>query len=142
MLKELLNNHIYIQRSASSWEDAIRVAAAPLEAEGVINQDYVEAMIKNVIVNGSYIVIVPGFAMPHARPEEGALKNGLSFLKLDEPVKFPEDKEVKILIVLSAVNSELHLDLMGELADVLMDEEILNQLFEVTSPEAVLEILG
>lgn len=141
MLREFLKERIMLKDSVADWKEAIRMAAKPLLEEGAIEERYLTAMIQNVIVNGSYIVIIPGFAMPHARPETGVLKNGLSFLGLKEPVLFPEEKEVRIMIVLAACDSEWHLDLMGELSEVLMDDEIMEQLFQANTKEAVLNIL-
>ena len=40
-------------------------------------------MINNVKEIGSYIVIAPKVAIPHARPEDGTNKLGISFLKLE-----------------------------------------------------------
>ena len=50
-------------------------------------------MIKNVIENGTYIIILPGLAIPHTRPEHGAIKTGASVLKINEGVLFPDNKE-------------------------------------------------
>jgi PTS system mannitol-specific IIA component/PTS system ascorbate-specific IIA component len=141
MLGAFLKEHITLKDCVTDWKEAIGIAAQPLLEEGAIQESYLAAMIQNVIVNGSYIVIVPGFAMPHARPEMGVLKNGLSFLGLKEPVLFPEEKEVRIMIVLAACDAEWHLDLMGELSEVLMDDGVMEQLFHADSKEAVLNIL-
>lgn len=141
MLIDYLKERITIIDAAASWEEAIAIAAKPLIEEQAITEDYIKAMVQNVINNGSYIVIVPGFAMPHARPETGVLKNGLAFLKLKKPVIFPDEKEVRVMIVLAACDPEWHLDLMGELSEILMEDEILNQLFEANNKETVLKIL-
>jgi len=140
MLKDFLKERITVIDTAATWQEAIEIAARPLLEEQAINESYLAAMIQNVIDNGSYIVIVPGFAMPHARPEAGVLENGLSFLKLQKPVLFPDGKEVRVMIVLAACDSEWHLDLMGELSEILMEDEIMNQLFDADSKEAVLNI--
>lgn len=141
MLKEIIKNKVMVEKEVKSWEDGIRLAAKPLLEEGYIEERYIDAMIENVIVNGSYIVILPDLAIPHARPETGALKTGISVLKLEKSVKFPEDKDVKLMFVLSATDSDTHLDVISELTEIFMDEDIMEDLFKSNSKEEILEII-
>lgn len=141
MLKEMLKDNISFVKEVESWEEAVKVASKPLLEQGYITENYINAMINNVIQNGSYIVIVPKFALPHARPEEGTIKTGLSFLKLEQAVMFPENKEVELLIVLAANDPDTHVELLSELTDVFIDEEKLNALFSCKSKKEVMECL-
>lgn len=100
MLNELIKDRIYFKDEVNGWEEAIKIAAGPLLEENFIKPEYVDAMIENVHTNGAYMIVVPGFAMPHARPECGAIKTGMSVLHLQQPVEFPDDQEVKVLLVL------------------------------------------
>ena len=92
---------ITIQKRVNDWMDSIVVAAEPLLKAGCITQNYVESMINNVKNNGTYIVIMPNVALPHSRSEEGALKTGISILKLEEAVMYPDDKSVQLVISFS-----------------------------------------
>lgn len=127
MLSEYLENNIYFLDEVSSWEESIKVAAAPLVNKGFITPKYIQDMIDNVNINGPYIVIVPGIAMPHAKNEGGVIKQGISLLKLKKPVSFPEGKEVNILIVLAAEDSTKHLDLISDLSSILIDEDVMSK---------------
>ena len=141
MLIKKLKNHINVIDQLPSWQDAIRTAAQPLLEEKCIKPEYVDAMIRNVMDNGAYIIIIPGFAMPHARPECGALKSGLSLLKLKKPVTFPEGEEVKLFIALAAENEDAHLDVLGELSEILTDDDRMEELFESNDRARILELL-
>lgn len=125
MLSDYLKGNIHFLDEVSSWEESIKVAADPLLKKGFISPKYIQDMIDNVNINGPYIVIVPGIAMPHAKNEGGVIKTGISFLKLKKAVLFPEDKEVNILIVLAAEDSTGHLELIADLSSLLIDEEIM-----------------
>jgi PTS system mannitol-specific IIA component len=127
MLGEYLKNNIYFLDEVSSWEESIKVAADPLLNKGFITPKYIQDMIDNVNINGPYIVIVPGIAMPHARNEGGVIKTGISLLKLKKPVLFPEGNEVNILIVLAAEDSTGHLDLISDLSSILIDEDVMSK---------------
>lgn len=117
---------ITIQKSVKNWMDSIVVAADPLLKAGCITQNYVDAMINNVKTNGTYIVIMPNVALPHSRSEEGALKTGISILKLEQAVLYPDDKAVQLVISFSANDNNQHMELLSMLAGVLMDEAKLN----------------
>jgi PTS system mannitol-specific IIA component/PTS system ascorbate-specific IIA component len=141
MLSSYLVNNTNFLDDISSWEDSIRVAAQPLLDKGNITSQYIEDMINNVNTNGSYVVIVPGIAMPHARNEGGVLKTGVSFLKLKNPVLFPDEKAVQILFVLAAEDNEGHLDLISDLSSMLIDEDIMRKVKEVESEDEIIELI-
>jgi PTS system mannitol-specific IIA component len=141
MLREMLKNNINVVDEVSCWQEAIKVAAAPLKEKGFIKEEYISAMVENVVKNGPYIVIMPGIAMPHSRPEDGVLKTGVSLLKLSKSVKFPEDNNVELIIVLAANDSEMHLQLISGLTNLLMEEESMEKLFLAKSKQEVLECI-
>ncbi|WP_333648455.1 PTS sugar transporter subunit IIA, partial [Lacrimispora sp.] len=110
---------------------------------GLAEECYIQAMLKNVEVNGTYIVISPGIAMPHARPEEGALDIGLSIVTLKNPVVFghPKNDPVKIVVGLCAIDHQSHLKALTELADILMDRNKVEKITNADSAEEILQII-
>lgn len=141
MIIDTVKNRIHIQEQVDSWQDAIKIAAKPLLNDGCIEASYVDAMIKNITQNGSYIVLIPGFALPHARPEKGAKETGVSCLKLNQPVMFPDDMEVKIIMALAARDADTHIDALTELSDLLLDDDKMEQFFKCSTEQEILEIL-
>ncbi|MGP4075906.1 PTS sugar transporter subunit IIA [Halobacillus sp. K22] len=141
MLAEYLEGNIRFLPSVDSWENGIREAADPLLNDGSITQSYVDDMIQNVNTNGPYIVIVPGIAMPHAKNEGSVVKTSVSYLKLEEPVMFPKDKEVHTFFVLAAEDSTGHLDLISDLSTILMEDDIKNKLEEAKSEQEIFDVL-
>ncbi|SES28184.1 PTS sugar transporter subunit IIA [Salipaludibacillus aurantiacus] len=141
MLSNYLENTIELMDSVSSWEESIKIAAQPLLNQGNINESYIEDMISNIHEYGPYIVIVPGVAMPHAQNNGGVNKNGVSLLKLEQPVFYPEDKEVRIVMVLAATDSSGHLDLISDLSSVLADDDVKNSLENADSKNEILSLI-
>lgn len=141
MLSDYLVHNIQFLDRVDSWEDSIKIAADPLLHKGNITPKYIQDMIDNVHKNGPYIVIVPGIAMPHAKNEGGVIKTGISLLKLKNAVLFPEDKEVNILLVLAAEDSEGHLDLISDLSSMLIDEDIMRQFRNATSEDEIINLI-
>ncbi|MFJ7753979.1 PTS sugar transporter subunit IIA [Peribacillus muralis] len=141
MLSKYLKNNIRFLDEVSSWENSIKVAADPLLTKGNITTEYIQDMIDNVKMNGPYIVIVPGIAMPHAKNEGGVIETGISLLKLKRPVLFPDDKEVSLLIVLAAEDSVGHLDLISDLSSILIDEEVMSKFKSSDNEEEIIELM-
>ncbi|MBA4493052.1 PTS sugar transporter subunit IIA [Paenactinomyces guangxiensis] len=141
MLSQYLKNNVHFLNSVPTWEEAIKVAAQPLLDKGNITRKYVQDMIENVNVNGSYMVIVPGIAMPHAKNNGGVLKTGISCLKLKDPVFFPEEKDVNILFVLAAEDTTGHLELISDLSSLLIDEDVMVKFKEASSEAEIIELI-
>lgn len=141
MLEKYLEDHIQIMEKIEDWKDSIRFAAKKMIEKGYINSNYVDAMIQNVIVNGSYIIILPKIAIPHARPETGAFKTSISLLKLNQPVIYPENKEVSLILVLAASDNESHLGLIAELSDLLENSEVINKILNSSHEDEITDLL-
>lgn len=144
MLKEILTTDlIQAKFSAGSRDEAVRESGRLLVERGLADEAYIEAMLKNVEVNGTYIVIAPGIAMPHARPEEGALGIGLSIVTLKEPVVFghPKNDPVKIVVGLCAIDHQSHLKALTELADILMDDKKVEEIINADSQQEIMKII-
>ena len=83
---------------------------ASLLAKNYISENYIQAIKDSTISNGPYYILAPGVAMPHARPECGALKTGMSLTLLKQGVYFPgNDEPIKLLIGLSAADADSHI---------------------------------
>lgn len=141
MLKGAFKNRIQVKESAKDWKEAVNMVMKPLEKQGFIEKRYIESIYENVKKNGDYFIIMPGLALPHSRSECGAIKTGLSFLKLNQPVAFSSGEEVNLLIGLSAVDSSSHLDLLGELTDIIIDEDKMQQINGAKTAEEIRRIL-
>ena len=89
MLKDLVSEKlIKLQIEASDWEDAVRKAAQPLVDDGMVKTSYVDDIVKGVKEMGPYIVLTKHVALPHARPESGALESAIGIATLKTPVEF------------------------------------------------------
>lgn len=134
---------IQLNQQASDWEEAVRLAAAPLVREQKILESYVDDIIKGVREYGPYIVLTRNVALPHARPEAGALEDTIGITTLDTPVAFGnEDNDpVRYLFCLSATDDTKHLQGLVQLADLLEDRTFLSVLYDCTDPEQVMNYL-
>lgn len=137
------NNSILLQQEAKNWEDAVKIATDLLIKSGAIDEQYYNAIIDSTKKYGPYYIIIPGVAMPHARPEDGVRKDSYSLITLKEPVFFPEEKEgVSILIVLAATSSDIHNEFgITQVANLFEDEENVEKIKMAKSVEDILELI-
>ncbi|MCS2166253.1 PTS mannitol transporter subunit IIA [Scandinavium manionii] len=134
---------ISIRNSAESWQQAIDFSMESLLKHRYVNEKYVQEIKESTLNHGPYYILAPGVAMPHARPECGALKTGLSLTLLKQHVGFGEDNEpVKLLIGLSAADSTSHIDAIQALSELLCEEENLSELLAAQSEEQLADILA
>ncbi len=117
-------SNVQILEGASDWKEAVCQSVAPLERDGVVTESYKEAIIENVEQLGPYICIAPHVALPHARPEQGAVKSQIAVTLFRREVDFNrEDAKASLFISLAAADSESHLDALMQITDILQDEE-------------------
>jgi mannitol/fructose-specific phosphotransferase system IIA component (Ntr-type) len=143
MLEDAIDSKsIAIGAEAESWQAAVELCGNLLVATGVAEDRYVRAMIRTVEEMGPYAVIAPGVAIPHARPEDGALGVGLSLVRLREPVEFgsEENDPVDLLFGFATTGSDAHIELMRDLANFMGEQENLEKLREAQTTEDVVEV--
>jgi mannitol/fructose-specific phosphotransferase system IIA component (Ntr-type) len=139
----LTRDMIALRVKVPDWQEAVRAAGKLLVDSGAVEPQYVPAMIRMVEEIGPYIVIAPGIAIPHARPEEGAKQSSLSFVTLDPPVNFGNEHNdpVAIVIAFAAPRKEGHLEALKEVARLLEDSDRVERLKQASSVDEVLEII-
>ncbi|WP_431221667.1 PTS mannitol transporter subunit IIA [Serratia sp. L9] len=134
---------ISIKNSARTWQEAIDICMAPLLRHHVVNENYVQAIKDSTVNNGPYYILVPGVAMPHARPECGALKTGMSLTLLKNDVHFGEDNEpVRLLIGLAASDANSHIDAIQALSELLSEDEHLESLLRAETEKQLADIIS
>ncbi|AWF37789.1 phosphoenolpyruvate-dependent sugar phosphotransferase system, EIIA 2 family protein [Klebsiella oxytoca] len=135
---------ITVDCPAATPEEAIRKAGNALCRAGACSPQYVQAMIASYRELGPYFVIAPGLALPHARPEQGAIKAQISAIRLREPLAFghAENDPVRVVLGLSATSSDAHIHLIQHIVTVLSDENNLHTLMHSDNPEQLYRLLA
>lgn len=127
-----------------NWEDAVIKGGAMMVEKGVSTPEYMTTIVQKCKDNGPYIVIAPGIAMPHARPEEGAIKLGYSIVTLKEGVNFGEEDNdpISLLIYLAAPSVKEHNEeAICQIADLCDDEAAVEKIMQAQSESEIIEVL-
>ena len=145
LLQDLLSeDNVSFHYPAETWEDVIRHGGQLMVDAGFTEPTYTEAMIDVVRDMGPYIVLAPGLAMPHARPEMGAKQVGTALVTLEKPIDFgsPENDPVSVAVFLCAPNKEEHIQLLTDIATLFEDEAFLDAAVNFESIEDVQSFLA
>lgn len=119
MLEELIKkSRIDIVDRVDSWEQAIELSSAPLLSEGIIDQNYIDAMVGAIHEYGPYIVLADEFALPHASNQTGVKEVAISVLVLKEAVDM-KGKPVRIFMTLATIDNQSHLKALSSLVDII-----------------------
>lgn len=137
----LKRENVQILEGVDSWEEAVRVAVAPLVRGGYVEERYIDGIIENTHDMGPYYVLCPDFALLHARPEQGAIRQQLALTLLRRPVRFkPEGPDVRVLVTLAAVDADSHIDAIRRLATLFAEPENITRLAEASTEDEAYEL--
>jgi PTS system mannitol-specific IIA component len=134
---------ITIKDRAADWQQAIDFSMEVLLEKNYVTPDYVAAIKQTTQDTGPYYILAPLVAMPHARPECGAKKTALSLTLLQNPVYFGEHNEpVKLLIGLSAADSDEHIGAIQALSELFCEELEVEALLNANTERQLMGIIA
>ena len=141
--KMLTEETVALGVAVRDWQEAVRAAGKLLVRVGKAEPRYVEGMIRMVQEIGPYIVIAPGVALPHARPEDGVKEACMSLVTLSTPVAFGNEANdpVELVVAFGSPDGKRHIEALAELARLLEDEDALYKLKKATSSRDVLAVV-
>lgn len=141
MLKYFFDNDLinYSEREITDWRDAITESCQLLLDKKIIDQTYIDEIIRCVEEHGPYIVIVPEVAMPHSSEDsKGVFGTAISFTKMKQPIQFEsgeEEKSAILFFTLAAKNGEEHMENIQNLSELLMTDGLIESLVATNSIE-------
>ncbi len=133
--------NIIFGKKAADWKDVIRMAAAPLEEQKLIDPSYCRAMIRLTEEYGPYTTLAPGVILLNARPNDGVNKLCMSMLILDRPVDFGQSLNISIAFVLGASDNHSHLNALFQLSKICEQEEFISGLKKCTRTSEALRAI-
>lgn len=143
-LRELLTaERVATNVHVDSWEDAVRAIGRMMVDTGVVEERYIDGMIHTAKELGPYIVIAPGLALPHSRPEDGVLQPCMALITLDPHIEFgnPDNDPVDLVIAFGAVDNEQHVEALRDMATILSEPGNLEALRAAETKEEILEVM-
>ena len=127
-----------------SWQQGVQLSTESLVADGSVDPDYYEQIVRCIEKYGPYVVFDHYVAMPHSQENaSGVHKTGIGFMRVKEAVSFGKDEDgeeklAKLFFTLAANNPEEHLNNIQQLASLFYNEELLDALMAANTPEDIL----
>ena len=141
----IVEDMIRVQEQASDWKQAIKAGISCLVEAGKVLWVYYDAVVQAVEKNGPYFVIMPGVALPHARPTDGVIKSGFSLVTLKTPVNFgiPENDPIHTLLSFASTGADTEdiERLLGEAVTLFEDVYRLNKIAHAATMQQLHSIL-
>lgn len=134
-------DHITLRESVASFDEAIRLCGAPLLTNGYITPHYIDAAIQHS-KEDSYIAIGEHVAIPHATPEEGVKKVGMSLLKIRNGVPYGEENhQIHLMIMIAAADKKQHIHALMQLMKIASSPSLLPKLTQASSKEYIHKLI-
>lgn len=144
MLEDFITqDNVQIVECVKGWKEAIQLGVQPLREQDFVDEKYVTAIIRNIEKYGSNFIISPYIILPHARPEEGVKKNGISILFVHKPFYIHNrTMPLKLMIILAPVNAKAHLQMLRSISEVLNDEKQMKRMLKSNTVEELLTVFA
>ncbi len=135
----LKSENVRIIDCVKDWREAIDVSTHLLVKQGYITDNYPKRVIQLTEEHGSYYIVGKDIALVHARPEDGVIRQQLAVTVIHKPVAFFDKPEepVRLFVTLCAQDSNSHLEMLQELAEILMDEARVQKCVQMTDAAAL-----
>ena len=140
-LVDLLDKRaIRLAESATDRDEAIRHCGQTLVDVGAVTPAYVDAMLERERSISTYVG--EGVAIPHATlaGKSAVRRDALAVLRFPEGVSWG-DEQVIVCVAIAAVGDG-HVEILSELAQILLDPLRARQLRAATTPDEVLGLLA
>lgn len=122
---------------------ALRAGAQLLVDHGGVEPQYIDAILECLREFGPYVVIAPGLALGHARPDASVHFTCFSLITLTRPVVFgvPDNDPVDVIFSFAAPDKQGHIEALRQMANLCSDEENMQKIRSATRAEEILALL-
>ena len=131
---------IALKQNISRAEEAIELAGSLLARRQICSAEYVNEMLTVYEDFGAAIVIDDGIAMPHARPEKGALQTGFSLVTTATPISFGHDEFDPVSLAIAIADADSHIKMIQLIAS-LIESDIVTFLQQENDVNSVLHFI-
>jgi len=135
--------NIQVNVDAKSWKQAIEIAGNVLVNNGQITKKYIEEIIQSVEEHGPYFVLLPRFALAHAKPSDSVLSNSISLITLKEPVSFGSVNDpVSVILCLACTDKDSHVVSLEKIAGKLVTDNFVEMANSCETAEDLFNLIN
>ena len=120
------------------WTEALELATRPLMKKGIVTDKFLKQIIKESSSMSNYSYFGKNMAIPHTTPDMGVNGNAFGFLISREPVKFPNNADVHIIVPLAVGDTTSHFRAVEQLANIAANPKSMKTLINADSKNEVI----
>ena len=142
MDKSLLSEKtVRVNAAYRTKDEAIRACGELLLSAGLIQPQYIDAMIARDELSTTYVG--NGVAVPHGTEASKpfVVKTGLAVIQVPGGVDFGKGRIARLLIAVAAAGNE-HIELLTDIAQVCVNDEALGRLLTAKTPADLLAAIA
>ncbi|KHD84714.1 BglG family transcription antiterminator [Heyndrickxia ginsengihumi] len=133
---------IVFRDTITSWEEAIKAASEPLLHGGCITEHYIQKMIQQYPAISPHIVLRMNIAIPHASPEDGVNKIGMSLLKINDGILLDDRQRVHVIVVIAAVDKNEHFQALMQLMKLAESSKDIEKIIQMEEKDEVHRLIN
>ncbi|MDR4433777.1 PTS sugar transporter subunit IIA [Bacillus tequilensis] len=140
-MQVLAKQNIKLNQTASSKEEAIKMAGQTLIDNGYVTEDYIGKMFEREETSSTFMGNF--IAIPHGTEEAKSevLHSGISIIQIPDGVEYGEGNTAKVVFGIAGKNNE-HLDILSNIAIICSEEENIERLISAQSEEDLIDIFN
>ena len=119
-----------------SWEDILKKACQPLVEKGIVDKQYVQALISTYAAKPEYIMLRGQLLLPHLDPTMYKQKLAMSLVVVKEGVLY-QGKLIHLIVVMTTPDKTSHLPYLLELRNLAKNTKLIR---EIVQSDTTLEI--
>ena len=129
--------YVQVIEDISNWDEALRIATAPLVKYEIIKEGYVQALLND---NTNLSVIGRNVAIPHIECEGMVEGDAFSLLVLNKPIMF-QGFQIRMIVPLAIKNETQHVRALMELYEIAQNENLISEICDLNGVNAIHERL-
>ncbi|WP_252687419.1 PTS sugar transporter subunit IIA [Bacillus vallismortis] len=140
-MQVLAKENIKLNQTASSKEEAIKLAGQTLIDNGYVTADYIGKMFEREETSSTFMGNF--IAIPHGTEEtkNEVLHSGISIIQIPDGVEYGAGNTAKVVFGIAGKNNE-HLDILSNIAIICSEEENIERLISAKSEEDLIAIFN
>ncbi|MCY8751973.1 PTS sugar transporter subunit IIA [Bacillus inaquosorum] len=140
-MQVLAKENIKLNQTASTKEEAIKLAGQTLIDNGYVTEDYIGKMFEREETSSTFMGNF--IAIPHGTEEakREVLHSGISIIQIPDGVEYGEGNTAKVVFGIAGKNNE-HLDILSNIAIICSEEENIERLISAKSEEDLIAIFN
>ncbi|MBO1308687.1 BglG family transcription antiterminator [Enterococcus sp. 669A] len=132
---------ITILDQVADYKEAIRIAGQPLLLEGAVTEAYIQSVIDSHDFEDPYTILGQDVAIPHALPDEGVKKIGISLLIVREGFLYSKTQSLKLVFLIAPIDKKQHNQAIIDILTIAESPELIEKLTSTNDKQQILDLL-